>query len=320
MNVPTHRQPKRPLRKTSARAERTKRRAAQPSHTARSQRPFGRGPTASQSTTPLARYAPFAVIVLIVVAVVLLLSMLFSLTRCSEKEPVDTSTLYVCPYDWSGLASEGDRLTYPENGQLKSQVGVDVSDHQNAIDWQAVASDGIEFAFVRAGSRGYTEGRMIPDTRFDENLEGALAAGLDAGVYFFSQAINVDEALEEADFVLSQLNGRNLSLPVVYDHEPVPEPIGRANNMDTETLTACALAFCERIESAGYNTMIYGNAGDMARYDRSALGTRPIWFAEYDVAAPTAELTFAIWQYTNAGSVAGITTNVDLNIRFTDAL
>lgn len=110
------------------------------------------------------------------------------------------------------------------------------------------------------------------------------------------------------------LAGRYLALPVAYDHEPVADGAGRANNMDRETLTACARAFCERLEQGGYETMIYGNSGDMARYDRADLGGRPVWFAEYDAAEPHAQFDFAIWQYTNGGSVAGIGTAVDLNL------
>lgn len=230
------------------------------------------------------------------------------------------SSSYTSPYNWAGLTRENDRLTYSENGTVKSQVGVDVSDYQGAIDWQAVANDGISFAFVRAGSRGYTEGGLIPDARFIENVDGATSAGLDTGAYFFSQAISVEEAREEADLVIELLAGRTLSLPIVFDHEPVFATNSRATNLDTQTITACAIAFGERVKSAGYTSMIYGNSGDMARYDRSALGTTPVWFAEYDAATPSAQFDFAIWQYTNAGTVAGINAAVDLNLRMIDAI
>lgn len=246
-------------------------------------------------------------------ALVILAAVGLALERCAaptESVPAP----YVSPYDWSGLALEGDRLSYAEDGEARSQLGVDVSDHQGAIDWQAVAADGIDFAFVRIGNRGYTEGALYADERFAENADGAAVAGLDVGAYFFSQATNVEEALEEAELALELLAGRTLTLPVAYDHEPVADAAGRANNLDRATLTACALAFCERLEAAGYQTAVYGNKGDMARYDRAALGGRPVWFAEYGAPVPTAQFDFAIWQYTNAGSVAGISTNVDLNL------
>lgn len=258
---------------------------------------------------------------LILVCVVVALAS-FTLQRCSSAPVTDSAqNAYVSPYDWdAGLTRTGDRLAYTENGVAKSQVGVDVSEHQGAIDWNAVAADGIDFAFVRAGNRGYTEGGLFADANFVENVDGAEAAGLDVGAYFFSQATSVEEAQEEADFVLALLDGRPLALPVVFDHESVSDAQGRANRVDSATLTAAALAFCQRIEEAGYTATIYGNKGDIARYNRGALGDRRIWFAEYDVAKPSARFDFAVWQYTNAGSVAGISTPVDLNLRMTDAL
>lgn len=225
----------------------------------------------------------------------------------------DAPEPYVSPYDWTKLERTGDRLVY-QDGEKRSQLGVDVSSHQGTIDWQAVAADGIDFAFVRAGNRGYTEGGLFVDERFAENVDGATAAGLNVGVYFFSQAITAEEAREEADLVLKALAGRYVALPVVFDHEPVPDAAGRANNLSRDTLTSCALAFCERLEAAGYDTMIYGNKGDIARYNREALGTRPVWFAEYDALKPSAQFDFAIWQYTNNGTISGIPTPVDLNL------
>ena len=217
-------------------------------------------------------------------AVALLGSLGFTAACGPEDAAEPAAQAYVSPYDWSGLERSGDRLAFRENGEVRSQLG------------------------------GYTEGALYADTRYAENIDNATSAGLDVGAYFFSQAVSVEEAREEAEFVLRLLAGRYLALPVAYDHEPVADGAGRANNMDRETLTACARAFCERLEQGGYETMIYGNSGDMARYDRADLGGRPVWFAEYDAAEPHAQFDFAIWQYTNGGSVAGIGTAVDLNL------
>lgn len=235
---------------------------------------------------------------------------------CSSAQPAGTATGYVSPYDWAGLERDGDRLAYYEQGALRSRLGIDVSSHQGTVDWEAVAADGIDFALVRLGNRGYTEGSLHVDEQSAANLDGARAAGLDVGAYFFSQATTVEEALEEADLALKLLDGRTLELPVAFDHEPVPDEAGRANRVDGQTLTACALAFCERLEAAGYATMVYGNAGDMARYDRTALGGRPVWFAEYHVATPNAPFDFTLWQYSNSGDVQGVSTPVDMNLLF----
>lgn len=224
---------------------------------------------------------------------------------------------YQSPYNWAGLEYSGDRLAYFENDTLASQQGIDVSSHQGVIDWNAVSNDAIDFAIVRVGNRGYTKGELYVDEYFIENIDGATAAGLDVGTYFFSQALNEQEAREEADFVLKQLNGRPLSLPVVFDHEPVADASGRANNISGEALAACARVFCERIEAAGYQTMIYGNKQDIARFAGSSFGERPVWFAEYEAATPSGQFDFVMWQYSNSGMVAGINAAVDMNILFT---
>ena len=239
------------------------------------------------------------------------------LARCVDDRqaaPAESDPPYVSPYDWSNLEWDGERAVYMEDGQPTSRTGIDVSVHQHEIDWQAVADDGIEFAFIRVGYRGYTEGALHVDDYFEANLTGAREAGLDAGAYFFSQAITPEEAVEEAEFVLEQLGGRTLDLPIAYDHEPIAEADGRANGIDAETLAACTDAFCQRIEEAGYDTMVYGNAQIIAMSHGAINDARPVWLAEYHALAPTAQFDFAIWQYSSTGSVAGIETDVDLNI------
>ena len=220
----------------------------------------------------------------------------------------------------SANTKQNGRFSYSENGVEKSQTGIDVSEMQGAIDWEQVASDGIQFAFVRAGYRGTTEGGLFADGRLSENLAGAADAGLQTGVYFYSQATSAEEAQEEADFVLDQLGGRKLDLPITFDHEKDTTVNARGNNVDRDTLTAAALAFCQRIEQAGYRSMVYGNKVDIARMNLDSLGDRPVWFAEYNALQPSGQLDFALWQYSNTGSIAGISTPVDMNLRFTDML
>lgn len=288
-------------------------------------RPFRRAAARpAPRTHAAARFSRTRMIDIAAIAVIALVAVVFAATRpgcagLSDDVASGAAEAYVSPYDWDNLDRSDGRYAYYESGRLASSLGIDVSDHQGAIDWNAVAGDGIEFALVRAGYRGYTDGTLFADTRFAENVDGAAAAGLEVGAYFFSQATSIEEAVEEADFALSQIGGRYLALPVVYDHEPVVAEDGRANDLSPETVSACAEAFCARVEEAGYSTMIYGNASDMARYDSSVTRERPVWFAEYDVPAPTARFDFSIWQYSNGGSVAGIATAVDMNILFETA-
>ena len=137
-------------------------------------------------------------------------------------------------------------LTY--DGDAPSYVGVDVSSYQGEIDWERVAEAGVDFAMVRLGFRGYTEGGLYEDDRFRENLEGAMAAGLDVGVYFFSQAVTEEEAREEARFVLERLEGYDITYPVVFDWERQSASDSRTLETDGAAQTACAAAFCQAIE------------------------------------------------------------------------
>ena len=236
-------------------------------------------------------------------------------TPAKKNTRSTTSEVYESPYDFAGFAYDANgRLTYSENGILMSKAGIDVSEYQGAIDWPAVAGDGISFAFVRVGSRGNTDGYLYVDSCFDQNIDGAAAAGLQVGTYFYSQAITVEEAQAEADLVLSELAGRKLDLPVVFDYELDFGSSTRGGSIDRETLTQIALAFCQRIEAAGYKTMIYGNSSDVSRFNLSELGNRTIWYAEYDDVVPNAQFDFAIWQYTSSGVVAGIDAAVDMDM------
>lgn len=261
--------------------------------------------------------APLAVLGAAIVAA--LACVMLALNTCATEPPRATgpSAAFVSDkaYDWTNLRDAGGRLVYEEGGQVTSQAGIDVSEHQGYISWDAVAADGIDFAMVRAGSRGATEGGLAADDYFAYNLEAATQAGLDVGVYFFSQATTEQEAVEEAEFVLELLGGKKLAYPVAYDHERVAGVSGRADALSSAQMTANARAFCDRVAQAGYAAMVYGNASDLARYELSELGGYGVWFAEYGVSAPKRNRDMAIWQYSNEGRVAGIDTVVDLDIR-----
>lgn len=208
---------------------------------------------------------------------------------------------------------------YSQAGQITSKTGIDVSSHQGTIDWNAVANDGIDFAMIRCGSRGYTEGNMFADETFYSNADGAQAAGVPFGVYFFSQAVTEDEAVEEAEYVLQLIEGMNVTCPIAYDLEDMPNHNARANDLSAEQCTKNAEAFCNRIKQAGYSTLVYGNQHDLARYDLDSL-KEDIWYAEYNDAAPTTSTPIVMWQYTSTGSVSGIQTNVDVNVLFDPSL
>lgn len=206
------------------------------------------------------------------------------------------------------------RMMYTDN-TVMTYTGIDVSSHQGDIDWQAVRNDGITFAFIRAAYRGYgTDGKICEDVNFRTNVQQAINAGLKVGVYFFSQAINEQEALEEAEFILSLVQGYNLSYPIVFDWERYSNPDSRTYNTDSETITACAKAFCDRIALSGYRPMIYLNCEfGYYEYDLEVLSDYDCWLAQYNE-KPTYYYHYTIWQYTKSGTVAGVSGTVDMNI------
>jgi len=254
-----------------------------------------------------------AVLILVLVvgsAVSGCMSSLFSSSNSSSEEP------YVSPYDFSCLTQENGRFVYTVDGTVKSLAGIDVSASDGTIDWEAVKADGIDFAMIRVGFRGWSAGDIHLDDNFESNFEQARAAGLQVGVYFFSQATTEAEAREEADFVLSQLDGASLDLPIVFDEEPIDGDEGRADNLSNAQCTKNAAAFCKKIAQAGYTPMIYCNRRDAARLDLSgALSSYQVWYAEYDATYPSGQFDFVMWQYATDGQVAGLQeSGVDIDV------
>ena len=219
------------------------------------------------------------------------------------------------PYGKLDFQYEGRYLGCIKAGTMP---GIDVSYYQGEIDWEKVKESGIEFAIIRIGYRGYgKEGKLAEDKMAIQNLKGALESGLKVGVYFFSQAITVEEALEEADFVLKRIKNYDITMPVVYDWEYISEE-ARTANMDPRTLTDCYLAFCEKIEAAGYTPMAYFNTFQSRKLMYlTELEDYPFWLALYSDRM-TFPYRIEMWQYTDSGRVPGIEGNVDINLMFTD--
>lgn len=261
----------------------------------------------NKNQTPSANSSPFKRYGITLALLILLSSTTLLLSGCSE---------YVSPYNFDNLKNEQGRFSYYEDGNLVSQTAVDVSDLQGKIDWERVSEDGIDFAMIRLGRRGYTEGNIYLDNYYYENVSGVQSEGMPFGVYFFSQAITEDEAIEEANFVIKHLSGSGISYPVVFDHEPVESADGRANNLSKNELTHITKAFCQKIEDTGYTPMIYGNAFDMERLNLNDLKGIDVWYAEYESSQPTGQFDFAMWQYSSTANVSGINTQADLSILF----
>lgn len=219
-----------------------------------------------------------------------------------ESNPIGMSDFYM----------DGDYLSCLAT---PSVLGIDVSFWQADIDWEQVKQAGVEFAMIRVGARGTVSGDLFEDDYAQANYAGATDAGIQVGAYFFSQAITVDEAVDEANYLLEIIKDWELQMPVVFDWEFAGED-ARTANMEPRTLTNCAIAFCETVKKEGYTPMIYFNTNqsfdmlylaELKQYD--------FWLAQYDTVLRY-PYKIDMWQYTDAGSVPGIKGNVDINLYF----
>lgn len=250
-------------------------------------------------------------------AVFLLLALL--LVGCSAGAPKEyvqpqSKPVPESPYEPEDFVLVGDYLQCTKGGTV---MGIDVSSHQGEIDWQTVAASGVKFAFIRLGYRGYESGTLHEDEFARTNLLGAKSAGLKVGAYFFSQAVDSQEAIAEAVYALEILSGFPLDLPLVFDWEYVSES-ARTGNVDRDTLTAATVAFCQVVDSADYRPMVYFNTSQgRFRLDLEQLGEYPWWLAKYSLDAEFL-CRVDLWQYTDQGTVPGIYGNVDIDLMFTD--
>ena len=211
------------------------------------------------------------------------------------------------------------RIEYTgKNSDVRPRFGIDVSEFQGVIDWARVKADGVTFVYVRAGYRGYGNGKLKEDGMVRPNVTGARAAGLDVGVYFYSQAINEAEAVEEAEFLLRTVEGLDLTLPPAIDIERSEAHDARTKDLTSQDWTIIAAAFSERMLREGITPMVYGNREAFeTKLDRKFFPKARIWYANYNF--PLKKRTvFDIWQYDQHGHVDGIEPEVDLDLMMTD--
>lgn len=203
----------------------------------------------------------------------------------------------------------------PQQTVGRAKFGIDVSKWNGEIDWDRVKNAGVQFAIVRAGYRGSVTGSLVEDPNFAANMKGAAASGVPTGVYFFTQAVNEVEAVEEASTVLQLIREYHLEYPVFIDTEGAGGE-GRADGLDPETRTLVCEAFCRTIENAGYDAGVYASRNwynNNLYTDR--LQNYYIWLAEYR-GTPLYQGYYNMWQYTSKGTIDGIAGNVDMNISY----
>lgn len=233
---------------------------------------------------------------------------------------------YLYYFDANGNAVTGEQVIkgavyqFDSEGRLNNGsgvMGIDVSSHNGSIDWNAVANAGVDYVIIRCGYRGYGSGVLVEDSRFRSNINGAINAGLKVGVYFFSQALDEIEAVEEASMVLNLISGYKLTYPIFLDVEYANSShTGRADGLSKAERTAVCKAFCQTIANSGYQAGVYANKSWLEGFvDAGQLSNYKIWLAQY-AKQTTYGGRYDIWQYSSTGSIAGISGNVDLNMSY----
>lgn len=223
-------------------------------------------------------------------------------------------------YDFKNLSESANLRKYTDNGKKISRVGVDISKHNGQVNFNSIKAAGVDYVMLRLGARGYSTGQLSLDDNFVENMEAAIEAGLDIGVYFYSQAISQDEVMQEANFVIQNLEPyrAHITYPVAYDMEKVANDTARIDGLSRDDKTAIAATFLSGMQAAGYIPMVYGNKEWLIKnIDLAKLQDYDVWLSqEQDI--PDYPYQFAMWQYTTTGVLNGVTGDASLNLCFVD--
>ena len=258
--------------------------------------------------------------ILIILLFVATIALATSSNKGSEisEEPEQIVIVPYTDYDWSKLSKDNNHYKY-EDENYTSMFGIDVAAHQETIDWKKVKEAGVEFAYIRLGYRGAVEGILHTDLEFEKNYRGATENGIKVGVYWYAQPANIQEIVEEAKYVISVLNNRQLDLPIVFDFEETEfsdGSISRMHGMSGSERTKMAVTFCNEILKNHYDVMIYTNLyWAETFYNWKELEDYPVWYAQY-ATYPNFNKPLVMWQYDDNGHIDGIDRSVDLDLLF----
>ncbi|MBR0148844.1 MAG: glycoside hydrolase family 25 protein [Lachnospiraceae bacterium] len=229
-------------------------------------------------------------------------------------------------YSSDFFRQEGNELQYYSSGRKVSSYGIDVSKYQGKIDWEKVAASGIDFAMIRMGVRGYSTGAVVFDERFEENIKGANDNGIDVGIYFYSQAKDQQEAVEEANYAVAAAAAHKVSYPIVFYSEEITGEPGRTEGLDPEQLSGIAKRFCDTVNGYGYRSMIGASKHRLSKdMSPGLLDGYDVWLVDAAHLKEGEQLTmseypyrYTMWQYSSNGRIDGIDDAVDLDISFVD--
>ncbi|MBD5454622.1 MAG: hypothetical protein HDR30_09970 [Lachnospiraceae bacterium] len=221
-------------------------------------------------------------------------------------------------YDFTNMSETANLRKYTDNGKKISYVGVDISKHNGTVNFRSMKAAGIDYVMIRLGARGYSTGQLSLDDNFVENIEDAIDAGLDIGIYFYSQAVTLEEATQEVNFVVQNLTPykEHINYPVAFDMENVVNDKARIDGLSREDKTAISAAFLSGVQAAGYIPMLYGNKEWLIKnIDLAQLQNYDVWLSE-DEDIPDYPYQYTMWQYTTTGVLNGITGDANLNLCF----
>ncbi len=221
-------------------------------------------------------------------------------------------------FDFTKMEDKAGLKRYVENGRKTSYVGVDISKHTGKIYFPSLKAAGVDYVMIRLGSRGYSTGQITLDENFKENIEGAIEAQLDVGIYFYSQAISQDEAVQEANFVVQNLEPyrTHVKYPVAFNMGFVSNDKSRIEGLSREDKTAVTVSFLDAVRAAGYVPMVYGDKEWLLKeVDLAKLQDYDVWLSQEEE-IPDYPYRYAMWQYNTDGVLNGIDGGADLNICF----
>ena len=222
-------------------------------------------------------------------------------------------------YDYTNITDIDGIRQYSYNDRVVSSFGVDISKDQDYVDFIKLQKAGVDFVMIRVGARGYSSGQLVMDDYFEDNIRRATAAGLDVGVYFISQAVTEEEAVEEAELVIKSVGEYPLVYPVAYVMEYKEGEVSRVEALSKQDKTTIARAFLKKIDEAGYKSMVYGTKAWLIKYVElnKIASDYDIWLSEIsDI--PSYPYEFTMWQYNKSGMIDGISKEVNFDLCFVD--
>ncbi|MCR5117460.1 MAG: hypothetical protein K6A97_08135 [Lachnospiraceae bacterium] len=222
-------------------------------------------------------------------------------------------------YDYTNLYNQDGIMEYSKNGHVISSFGVDISKDQDYVDFNKLKKAGCDFVMIRVGQRGYTSGQITIDEYFEDNIRRASQAGLEIGVYFWSQAVTEEEAIEEAQFVIDNVKDYTLVYPVAFVMQYPEEGTARVEALTRADKTTVTRAFLKKIEEAGYKSVVYGDKAWLIKYLElnKVVSDYDVWLSE-EGDLPTYPYEYTMWQYNKKGSISGIKGDVSFNISMVD--